>query len=284
MRNTQIEQFLIENYSSKGSYYCSNALNLKRRTVCTYASRLKLKLNNKTKLESTQIGLITRTRRKRNFKVNPEQFFKIQTPEVAYILGLLWADGNLYKDMISIECKEDDLKTLKWIFDKTGLWKEYHRNREGRQPLMALKTNNKPLRKFLEENDYKSKTNTSADKILSKIPDHLKHYWFRGLFDGDGCFYIGKNNRGCQISISSSFEQDWKYIEDFLKTSNIFYNLSRRIFNKIKNYRGSEITIRRIKDINLFCSIIYKNYNLDNIGLKRKYDKYISFLNYKNLN
>jgi len=45
---------------------------------------------------------------------------------------------------------------------------------------------------LLVDNDYKLKSYNSADKILSKIPNSLHHYFFRGLIDGDGCFYLNK--------------------------------------------------------------------------------------------
>jgi len=45
---------------------------------------------------------------------------------------------------------------------------------------------NRPLVKYLVDNDYLVKSNASADKILSTIPEKFQHYFFRGLIDGDG--------------------------------------------------------------------------------------------------
>lgn len=273
-----IKKFLIENYEIKGSYYCAEHLKVDRKKLVSIANQLKLKLSKEAKLESQKIGWVNR---ERDFRVDPKKFLKITTPEIAYILGLLWADGYIRKDVIAIECKKEDLVTLEWIFDKIGKWNKYYRNREGRKPQMTITTNNKPVRLFLEENDYLAKSILSADKILSKIPKNLQHYWFRGLFDGDGCFYCAKDLSSPCISIASSFEQDWSFLEKKLNEQNIKYKINRRVLNKTKNYKGSVITIRNIKDINKFCSYIYDGYDKYSMGLKRKHDKYIEFLKFR---
>lgn len=255
------KQFVIDNYKTLGPKQCGIILNINKRKTQSFAKR---------------IGLITG--RFQNH-VPYEQFLNIQTPEVAYILGLLWADGNLYKDQIRINCVAEDLEKLEWIFDKTGKWRKFYSKQLNCKDQLLIYTNNKPLRQFLEENDYIAKSTASADKILSKIPDHLKHYWFRGLVDGDGCFYINQENGNnmFQFTIASSYEQDWGFVENLLKTLNIKYVIQKNE-QKRKNKsttHSSKIRITSRYSINKLGNYLYQNIENDNIGLKRKYEKYL---------
>ena len=135
-------------------------------------------------------------------------------------------------------------------------------------------TNNKRILNFLIEHDFDKKSYMSADKILSKIPDELKHYFFRGLIDGDGCFYYYKPENGStlrQFALASSYEQDWSYFEKLCKEKNIKYNIKRTIG---KNSSSSVIRITNKDGILKLGEYIYKDLHEDNIGLIRKYEKY----------
>lgn len=166
------------------------------------------------------------------YNLNPEQFLNITSPEVAYILGLLWADGYIYKknyfNTINIECKKEDLEYVKDVFMKIGKWNIYYRKRINRAEQMTFHTNNVYICDFLIRNDYGSKSFLSADKILSNIPNDIKHYWFRGIVDGDGCFYINEDKKIYQFSLSGPYEQDWTYFENLCRQLKIKYTIARR--------------------------------------------------------
>ena len=67
-------------------------------------------------------------------------FQNIYNKEVAYILGLLWADGNVnnrYNNYdIKIEANIDDMLEIENIIMKTGNWKKY--NIKGRVKLIKI--------------------------------------------------------------------------------------------------------------------------------------------------
>jgi hypothetical protein len=113
----------------------------------------------------------------------------------------------------------------------------------------------------------------SADKILSLIPYNLKSYFYLGVVDGDGCFYYKNNDKNVvrQFSISSTYEQDWSYVEDIFRLLNIKYSIQRTLR---KNSKYSQIRITNKIDIYNFGNFIYENINIDNIGLDRKYNKF----------
>ncbi len=222
------------------------------------------------------------------YKVEPTQFINVQTPQIAYLLGLLWADGYVkviyrksqrtpaYK--IETTMVSEDLDTLIPLFNSVGKWCIYHRTRKKRKPQTTILTNNQPLVEYLQQNDYGVKSIESACKILSKIPTELHKYWFRGVSDGDGCFYVNEKNRQCQFSITSEYEQKWNYFESLLNKLNIKYGIQRLIRkkkNKKKPTKHSSLRITSKIGVVGFGNYIYNGYTEDGIGLKRKYDKYI---------
>jgi intein-encoded DNA endonuclease-like protein len=278
--------FLIQNYHKLGPVLCSEKLNLTLQQIRSRAGKLKLRLDEEIRKRirsKASLGI------KRNHKINSEQFFNIQSPEVAYFLGFMWADGNLrirgHQYAIVIECVSSDMDILIPIFDKLGTWGKYNRQREGRKPQSIIITNNKPLVKFLQEYDYQSKSIASACKILSKIPEDLQHYWFRGLVDGDGCFYKPKKSIAqLDFSISSNYDQDWAYMENLCKKLGInSYKIIRRILNEKKQYKCSEFKMVKINELDKLCYYIYNGYPNDRIGLFRKYEKWENSLKIRGL-
>lgn len=210
--------------------------------------------------------------------------YKIDTKQKAYTLGYIWADGHLeqkgnYK-RCGIECAREDLESVKELFLSLPFeWHISYRNRKKWKPQMCLRTSDKSFCTFLFENDFTSKSILSADKVLNKIPDEFKNYFFLGLSDGDGCFFISKNKINVAYNISSCFDQDWTYFENFLQKHNIYYSI-KKVKNKTKY---SYIYLQRCKEVVKLGKILYLNYEEDRIGLLRKYNKFLEIKNNYNL-
>jgi hypothetical protein len=205
--------------------------------------------------------------------VNPEQFFNIQTSEVAYILGILWAEGSVGEKFITIKNIKTDMNEIESIFFSIGTWSKYTIKQLNRKVATQLHIGNMVLSKFLLENGYGSKSG-SACQILSKIPNHLKHYWWRGYFDGDG--YVRKT--AYTIKLSSCYEQDWGFAETLFKSMDIKYHIKReRWWNKKdeKWNQASSIIISNAKDVLKFLNYIYTNYESDKYGFTRKYEAFL---------
>ncbi len=209
---------------------------------------------------------------KNDYSVISENLIFPRTPEAAYVLGLLWADGflSVNTNRVTIESVEEDLITLYPFFNKLGIYNRSFRHRENRKPQMSISFSDKSVSNFLSSADYFAKSNKSADKILDSIPEHLKHYWFRGLFDGDGCIY--NNGKIVQICVASSYEQDWTYLENLCKRFGINYKIKLSITRK--GHKSSVLRILGMKNYLTFLDYIYQSYENDSMGLKRKYDKY----------
>ena len=206
------------------------------------------------------------------YNVNPKSFINKITPESAYILGFLWADGYIRHDSIRLELIKTDLDDIVETFSKTGKWNYYKRSRKNRKEQATLQTNNKKLASFLKENGYKSKTYTSADKILKKIPNKYKHLWFRGFFDGDGYFSLKKGNY--KVIFSGHINQDWEFLTNLLKKMGIKNSINKQ---KTDSGNSSKVSFYKKSDCIKFLNFIYKNpYNIT--SMKRKKERFEEFL------
>ena len=278
MKKTE-KEFILTNYSSLGGKKCAEILNLKAPTIITFANRNGLKINSDA-LKSIRSSRSLNNwknyiKKEENYKVNPNFFINCDTPESAYILGLLWADGTIYKDTITIECLEADMCIFQSAFLKSGIWGSYIRKgRISGKNMQILKTSNKKLADFLRNNDYQEKSLKSPNKILSLIPKNIRPYFFRGWIDGDGCFYLNEKHYCKQFYISGSFEQDWYSFEELCFALDIKFKIVR--IKKKTKYSALRITNK--KDINLLGDYIFQFFSKDNIGLLRKYEKYCNII------
>lgn len=250
--------FLKINFLNKGAKYCANYLN-----------RTTLSIYHKTE----KLGLLKEKR-----KVNIDKFNRIKIPEISYFLGMLWADGCVHNYEISLGLTYKDMKEIEYILKSFADWYFCKRNPPrgtSWKPTFCARICNRQLREFLINNDYKIKSQKSPAKILSKIPIKLHCYFWRGFLDGDGCIYVQKNKnwKFGSITFAGSFEQDWSELESLLSKMKIKYKLSR-IRSIETDHKSSKIVISNLDDIIILGDYLYKNRNVDKIGLQRKFNKY----------
>ena len=107
-------------------------------------------------------------------------------------------------------------------------------------------------------------------RFYRKFQQNFKHYFFRGISDGDGNFYYNRKVNTITSSISSSYIQDWNYIQKECDNLNIKAIVSLSISKK--GHKSSHIRMQGL-NCKLFGDFIYIGVEKDNIGLKRKYNK-----------
>lgn len=268
--NEEIE-FLKVNYPIKGVDFCVDNLNYTKSKIFAMTHKLKLKMlpNIKKKYTGKPNNLCN---------VNPSKFENIVDKDVSYFLGLLWADGHIihYKRNyhIVLTMLEDDIMNIKWILDKVGKW-NYNKIKKGSENWknqIRITTNNKRIYDILYKYDFTKKSKFSPEKLLNSIPNELHSYFYLGLIDGDGCFYIGRTKKSTvrQFSISSTYEQDWSYLEKLFNSMDIKFSINR--YNRKSGSSYSFIRVSNKKDITKIGEYIYKD--IDRFGLDRKFFKY----------
>lgn len=265
-------EYLKENYATLGPAVCALAVGLSKKQVSHKADKLGLRVSAETKFK---IRRLARRNVYYQHKVDAEQFKSVKTPEAAYILGLLWADGFLSNDerMIGLIVQERDGRVYESIFKKTGSWGVYwsKARKHGWQNQIHIHTSNRPLSTYLKDHDYRSKS-SSPDKILSVIPENLKSYWFRGLMDGDGHIGFDEKFKVYRCCVCSCFDQDWKYMIDICSRLGIGYRVRYR--NRPKSKASTFAFTSRVEMLT-FLDFVYRDREIDGIGLDRKYSKYL---------
>lgn len=268
LTNSELD-FIRQNYQILGITDCARHLNRSRSAIITNAKTMGLSLTHQHRSNIMKRKL-DKPFDKRNVNpssfIIPEQMDKVN----AYLLGFIWADGHVsFKhSACRVEARfvTDDAADILPLFRKKGKWGEYTQTPPGCREATIVQTNNRPLAEFLNSMDYVTKSSAPATKILDFVPEHLCRYWWLGCVDGDGCFMIGK--RGQEISIASSYTQDWTHFEQFSKQLGIDYHLERRIRGSGKS---SEIRIVKKESCSKFIHYLYSNgYEF---GLHRKHQK-----------
>lgn len=212
------------------------------------------------------------------FKINYNRFFDCSYPEFCYLLGYLWADSTLIQNSVRLEIIESDGIIVKEILDSIDIHYSLHKrpaktgrdgvNRQARYTFCF----GGELYLFLCQLNFNKKSYYSHQKVMELIPTENLHYWMRGYFDGDGCFYHNPKKYLKQASIASTHEQDWNYLDSFIKSLGINTFIKRKIHNK----KSKDSVLRFFgPSISIFGSYIYQG---KQFGLQRKKDKYLAMI------
>lgn len=199
---------------------------------------------------------------------NPSKIVKINefTPKYCYLLGFIWADGYIRpKDNnISIEIVKEDGILLKELFNIKIPWAIYYRERDKRKSQMCFSITDKEFKDFLLSFDFDKKSNYSPNKLILQLSEENYKFFIRGIFDGDGNVY--SKNSSNQITVTSSYEQNWNHFENLFNKLGLKFKIKRV---KSKN-SYSNIRISNRKDISIFYKYLYIDSENPNIGLERK--------------
>ena len=235
-------EILKEGYFDNGS---DLPIGKTKKQIITKANKLGLKVSKKCKSKKQSINASISKPTMCNVDakkfINPDKY-------ASYLLGLLWGDGYLnnisqsYK--ISIECISSDLNQILNIFNKTGRWTRTIRQRPNRKEILILQTSNKNLYEYLHTLNYVNKSHLNST-IVESLNEEILPYWWRGYFDADGCFYAHMQNNCHQLSLSSSFEQDWTFAENLFKKLEIKYTIKRRKQLQNKKINKNSIIVNK---------------------------------------
>lgn len=216
----------------------------------------------------------------RKYQVNENYFDNIDTPNKAYILGFLYADGYnnpITKSMV-LDLKDIDKEILEKISKELGntrplyFYTSINKTDKKERHNCRLTISNKHIHEQL----LKLGVIPNKTFILSFpdfIPDNLMSHFIRGYFDGDGCFsYSNKTNRS-YITICSS-DIFCEELASFLKEKENITLHVNNISNKNEKTKIARTSSK--KEIINFLKYIYRDSDLK---LERKYKKAIEFLN-----
>jgi hypothetical protein len=216
----------------------------------------------------------------KKYNIDENYFEHVDNANKAYILGLLYADGNIFKNVAKINLVETDVDILKDIASKIYFDNNYQISRiEGMskmwkngntyytKPQMVLTLTRKKIVDDLKKLGLKE--HKSFDIRFPDINEKYIKDFIRGYFDGDGHFYTSekhKNNNRIQIISNDKFIIDLKnVIENFI---NVKCHINE---SEIKNIH--RLSIFGNIQVKKFLDWIYKDSDLK---LNRKYVHYMN--------
>lgn len=196
-----------------------------------------------------------------------KNFFKSWSNDMAYTLGLLFADGNIGSSnkggnigRFRVKLKDKDvLEQIKKAMDSTHPIRQYSKDK---YESWLLDIGNREMVKDL------LKLGLTPNKSLTikfpKIPLRYLSHFIRGYFDGDGSIFLSWRKR------------DKKYIPkaDLCSGSKDFLNPIAKLFGITVQKHGKYFQLFfKYKSFYKFTNFIYKDLGL---FMNRKYNKYLS--------
>lgn len=209
----------------------------------------------------------------RHYEIDEHYFDKINTPEKAYILGFLYADGcnSPNKKSIRLSIKLDDIKILEKMAkvsnNNTPIKIEIKitKGKEGKYAGLIWNST------YLSNQLYNKGLVQNKSLILTFpkwLDEELISHFIRGYFDGDGSISLSGNGVQCSVVSTKMFIDDLCKILD--EKFNLHYTRSLAS-EKTGNKITTVLKICTQKDVKIFLDWIYKDAN---IYLERKYERY----------
>lgn len=208
----------------------------------------------------------------------------LENPFNVYLLGLWWADAHVCHGLTAHCCVLEDAEWLDPLIRDFGVKTIYgtyrnQANRKKMRPQWVMRINSVDLSDFLMKYDYHIKSGASPDKLLSDIPENLRHLWWRGYFDGDGTIHP---KPAIYVSFCSVKEQDWSFFHNCMRDLGIDrYGLRRVCYNNGK-WCHSTVSLNITNHVVKLMKWIYQDWEINKLGLERKYLKYLKLMEYQN--
>lgn len=220
----------------------------------------------------------------RIYKLNEDYFRVLETPEQAYILGFIYADGYNREDtleLVQIKSRVDILNKIKCALESNAELKEYTSGK------FTIYFSSKTLCEDL------SRLGATKAKSLTLtfpefIPEYLMPHFIRGYFDGDGCVWDGKRKTMTVKDTTKpcGFRERIVHNVKFTFTGNSLFiiKLQEYLINKL-GFRKTKLNFSKAKETKHVCTMEYSGrgqlkslynymYNEASIYCEEKFNKF----------
>ncbi len=218
----------------------------------------------------------------RKHTVNAQYFSQIDTPDKAYWLGFLWADGSISKtaarcsgpNRLRLAQKAAEREHLQLFLDTIeASYPIVEIHHASGAIVCQVDINSRPLCMALEQHGYGLK----ADRTdIPSMPKDLLRHFVRGYFDGDGCLSLYEQ----VVKKWTIHRQEWSItgspalIEKIQALLNQETMVSQRV--QLKTYRRTDkaVSLRygRKSDIEALFEYLYQDAQL---FLPSKHNKFV---------
>lgn len=298
MKKLNIDNYILQNYKIKTNAQMALECGCNKSTISNHrkklgisATELNSQLRNKTEYICSQYGKKTKTslakelncsaafikkiweengltKTKKVIYCCDEKYFeKIDSPEKAYWLGFIAADGNIYKreghlSLLSISIKNTDIKLLQEFQKELSTTKPITITQDKRRENTKMATlqisSDLLCNQLLKIGIGIRKTfDLSISQICSNIPKKFWNSFILGYFDGDGSIDIPENGISkAHVRISGPI----KNLEDFSKILFLF-NINCSIIKDKRTYSEpfGSLEFKNTTEKYMFLKFIYSS-------------------------
>lgn len=217
----------------------------------------------------------------KKYNIDETFFEKINSSEKAYILGLIYADGNVTvgkKSVIRISLQEEDSELLHKINVVLGHTKPLEHSRRVKNETVYFTATLQITRHKMAEDLQRFGCVSPKTKRIS-LPNFLEPslvpHFIRGYFDGDGSLYFTAGQYRWSIRFSGN--------QHFIMSLHEYLDRVLNIDGYIYEHKPTcySITFWRADDILRLLGFIYSGATL---YMSRKYNTYLEAINYYKTN
>lgn len=253
------DQVLVSNIVFDYTNGLSSLQCAKKYDICKHTVLKILKQNN--------VLIRTISQAKKKHTVNNDYFEDIDTPDKAYFLGLMVADGNNSGRSlhIGLQCTDGYILNLfknKIQFSGNIIFHQTKRKNNKLTHLLCIYSN-KISSDLLK---YGVTPNKTYKTYFPDIPEHLWSHFIRGVFDGDGSIWV--SGRYKFFSLAGTFEL-LSAIQSILM---IKCHIPKNKISLLNNKKTYQFSNSHRDDVSKIHDYLYKD--CDDLYLIRKRDKF----------
>jgi len=199
---------------------------------------------------------------------NESYFERIDSPEKAYFLGLMYADGNVYtiRNRIQITLQKEDISILKKFAKSMSYNGKFYIDKE--KYIKVIVNSKKICEDIIKLGCFVRKSLILEFPNSDQVPNDYIWHFIRGYFDGDGSVNIINKYITCSFTSTESFLN--KLSEIFLENDIIPSVFYKRYKDKL-NSAGS-ISISKQQSVQNLYKLMYKD--CGDIFMERKKEKF----------
>ena len=208
---------------------------------------------------------IKKSVRKVDLNLQEDYFSQINSPEKAYLLGYLFADGNIYNNQLTLEIQYRDIEIIYLLQKELHSSNTISYRKRNNIETCSCRICSEQIRKDLEKYGIVP-DKTHKTKHLPEIPQIFLRDFLRGLLDGDG--WITKDKLGYyHIGFVNNYAS---ICQDFQDKCNslIEHKTKAKITNK-GNSSGYVAQFQSKESVKQLATVLYKD---STCYLTRKYN------------
>lgn len=193
----------------------------------------------------------------RAYRVNERFFNEIDTEAKAYLLGFIFADGSVAQNRNLVNISSGDKEVIEMAQELLETNMPIHKYKS----IFCLNLTNSKLRQSLIKHGVLPRKSWK-DYGLPKIPRQLLPHFIRGVFDGDGSFYLDRRKKYEYLG-SSFCSNSKRFLKEIKATLNNAGIRTQNLYldQKPNGWSSWQLRISAKDEVRKLVDYLYENAN-----------------------